>query len=265
LRAAPVLAQKLGRFAETFGDQPIRTITTSEVEAWLQGFKLSPRTINNFRDKASALFSYAEKRGYIGKNPVSVIDKIKLVDAPPEIFTPEQLKKVLEACPEGLLPCIAIGAFAGLRTAELLRLEWKDIDLKRGHIIVPASKSKTAKRRLIPIAPNLGEWLLPYSQKTGKLFIRSDRRYHQNVELLKEPAELVKWPQNGLRHSYASYHLAKHQNAPQLALTMGHTTPRMIFDNYREVVTPAEAERFWQIRPARQADNVVSIAAEAGK
>ena len=135
----------------------------------------------------AALFGYAEKRGYIDKNPVSVIDKIKLVDAPPEILTPDQLQKALDACPADLLPCIALGAFAGLRTAELLRLEWHDIDLKRGFINVAASKSKTAKRRLIKIAPNLADWLRPYSQKKGKLYPYSHRWYHLNVDLLKSP------------------------------------------------------------------------------
>jgi hypothetical protein len=42
---------------------------------------------------------------------------------------------------------------------------------------------------------------------------------------------------------------------------MGHTTPRMIFDNYREVVTPEEAERYWKIRPAAPAENVIALKA----
>jgi integrase len=255
------LNQRLGRFKETFGNQPIRTITTVEIESWLHRLKLSPQSINNFRARLAALFGYAEKRGYVDKNPVSVIDKIKLVDAPPEILRPDQLQKALEACTADLLPCIALGAFAGLRTAELLRLEWHDIDLKRGFINVAASKSKTAKRRLIKIAPNLADWLRPYSQKKGMLYPYSHRWYHLNVDLLKKPAELSEWPNNGLRHSFASYHLAQHQNAPQLALDMGHTTPRMIFDSYREVVTPEEAEKYWSIRPKAEAGNVVPMEA----
>ena len=85
------LNQRLGRFKETFGNQSIRTLTTMEIETWLHRLKLSPQSINNFRARLAALFGYAEKRGYIDKNPVSVIDKIKLVDAPPEILTPDQL------------------------------------------------------------------------------------------------------------------------------------------------------------------------------
>ena len=53
----------------------------------------------------------------------------------------------------------------------------------------------------------------------------------------------------------------KHQDAPRLALDMGHVGPHMIFNNYREIVTPEEAERYWQILPpAQQAENIVSMA-----
>jgi integrase len=253
------LKQRLGRFKEDFGERPIRTVTTVEIERWLHRLKLSPQSINNFRARLGALFSYAEKRSYVEKNPISAIDKIKLVDAPPQILTPEQLQKALETCPADLLPCIALGAFAGLRTGELLRLEWEDIDMKRGFINVAASNSKSAKRRLIPITPNLADWLRPYSQNKGKLYPYSHRWYHLNVDLLKKPAGLAKWPNNGLRHSFASYHLAKYQNAPQLALEMGHTTPRMIFDNYREVVTPEEAQRYWNVVPASRPTNLIAM------
>ena len=41
---------------------------------------------------------------------------------------------------------------------------------------------------------------------------------------------------------------------------MGHVSPHMIFSNYREIVTPEEAERYWQIFPPSQAENVVAMA-----
>jgi integrase len=257
------LRLRLGRFTRDFGERPVRTITTNEVDRWLHNLQLSPQSINNFRARLASLFSYGEKRSYLERNPVRSIDRIKVVDQAPEIFTPDQIQILLDNAPADLLPCLALGAFAGLRTAELLRLEWEAIDLPRGLINVAASKAKTAKRRLIPIAPNLAEWLRPYAGRSGKIFPFSCRMYYDKVERLRKAVGLEHWPNNGLRHSFASYHLAKHQNAPQLALEMGHTTPRMIFDNYREVVIPTEANRYWKILPKSRAINVIPMEATA--
>ena len=67
------------------------------------------------------------------------------------------------------------------------------------------------------------------------------------------------WPSNALRHSFGSYHLARFNDAPALALQMGNS-PAMIFKHYREVVRPQEAEKFWNIRPAA-VENVVAMTA----
>ena len=41
---------------------------------------------------------------------------------------------------------------------------------------------------------------------------------------------------------------------------MGHVTPHMIFNHYREIVTPEEAERYWNIFPPKPAENIVPMA-----
>ena len=73
-------------------------------------------------------------------------------------------------------------------------------------------------------------------------------------------ATLKPWPDNALRHSFASYHLAHHKNAGDLALQMGHTDTKLIFQSYRELVTAKEAATYWAILP-KKADNVISISA----
>ena len=230
------LRLRLGRFVAAFGNRPIKGIVASEIESWLHHLALSPQSINNYRAIVHAFFEYALKRELVEKNPVTSVDKVKLVDKAPEIFTPEQLANLLAAAGPSLLPALALQAFAGLRTAEVLRLEWSDVDLVRGFVTVAAHKSKTARRRLIPIAQNLAEWLRPYAQMSGPVYSTKTRNYHADIEALRSSIGLSTWPNNGLRHSFASYHLAKHQNAPQLALEMGHSTPRMIFDNYYPIL-----------------------------
>jgi integrase len=65
-----------------------------------------------------------------------------------------------------------------------------------------------------------------------------------------------------LRHSFASYHLAKFSDAAALALELGHTNANLVFQHYRQIVKPKDAERYWSIRPSR-AENVVTMPAKS--
>ncbi|MHB1309390.1 MAG: tyrosine-type recombinase/integrase [Limisphaerales bacterium] len=68
-----------------------------------------------------------------------------------------------------------------MRSAEIERLEWGDIDLAEGHITVGASRAKTAARRLVPIADNLAAWLAPYAGQRGKLWTRSHEDFYESL------------------------------------------------------------------------------------
>ena len=81
----------------------------------------------------------------------------------------------------------------------------------------------------------------------------------KKLDAVRQAAGLASWPKNGLRHSFASYRLAACHDAPRVATELGHTSPQMLYSTYRELVLPEEAERYWQIAPAAEPDNVVSI------
>jgi integrase len=66
---------------------------------------------------------------------------------------------------------------------------------------------------------------------------------------IRRAAELARWPNNGLRHSFASYRLADIHDAPRVSAELGHTSPQMLYGTYRELVLPSEAERYWKIEP----------------
>jgi len=155
------------------------------------------------------------------------------------------------------LPMLAIGAFAGLRDAEIKRLDWTNVKFSRGHIDVTAAKAKSARRRIVPIQPNLAAWLGPYVEMTGAVVPFAARG---KLERVRKSAGLTRWPKNGLRHSFASYRLAATNDAPRVAAELGHATPQLLYSAYRELVMPEEACRYWQIAPAAEAENVVAFA-----
>ena len=106
----------------------------------------------------------------IDSNPVLRTAQPKLVDKPPEIFSVDELAALLNAAlsnaPE-VVPMLAIGAFAGVREAEIKRLDWSEVDQRRGHIEIKSSKAKSARRRIVEMQPNLRDWLRPYAGMTG--------------------------------------------------------------------------------------------------
>jgi integrase len=243
------LRARLNRFAADFAVD-IGTITGPDVQGWLDRLKLAPRTAKNFRSCLCTLFSFAESHGFAlkGANPAAATDEISTDDdGAIEIFTPAEILALLKAAPVDFLPVIAIGAFAGLRTAEIERLDWMDIDLASGFIEVKAKKAKTRSRRLVPILPNLAQWLAPLAAQQGKVWAGNPRT------LLDARAETAKaanvpWKNNALRHSYISYRLASIQDAAKTALEAGNS-PAMVFRHYRELVKPDAAAAWFAVKP----------------
>ena len=165
---------------------------------------------------------------------------------------------LLTHAPAKLLPFFAIGALAGLRSQETMRLDWSDIRFEQGFIEVAAEKAKTASRRLVPLLPSLAAWLLPLRSKSGHVvgYSRNDvlcearQRFCKNdIKSGDEVIEFI-WKPNALRHSYASYRLADIKDAARVALEMGNS-PSMLFRNYRELVTEKQAAEWFAVLPLR--------------
>ena len=149
------------------------------------------------------------------------------------------------------------GLFCGLRSAELERLEWSDIHFDENLVEVPSLKSKTASRRFVAIRPNLALWLEPYRGRHGR--ICPPGLYERFCED-RQRAGINVWPPNAMRHSFASYSLAAFHDVKELALEMGHSRSEVTFRHYRELVRPAEAERFWRIAPAISGESIAVVA-----
>jgi integrase len=268
------LESRLGRFAREFPRQ-IASIKGSEIKTWLQelkreGSKKAPpaerkpvtnRTRNNFRLCIQTLFSFAKAQRYLALdwNEMELVPLWKMKEDEVDIFTPEQMSILLACAPEDLVAFVAIGGFAGLRSAEIERLDWSKVDLESGYITVDAGIAKTNARRLVPIVPNLKAWLVDLKKTSGpvlestngvnavKRLVRATRPVDpENPE--KMLAAQVPWRHNALRHSFCSYRLADVKSAAQVSLEAGNS-PRMVFQHYRELVTEKAAKAWFAITP----------------
>jgi integrase len=252
------LKKRLVRFCADFAQRKIAGITVEELDNWLRDLDCGPKSRANYRANIGVLFGYAARRRMIDSNPISHTARPKLPDNPPEIFAVDELRSLLEAAQRtspDALPMLAIGAFSGLRDAEIKRLDWAEVDLKRGHIEVKSSKSKSARRRIVEMQPNLREWLRPYAGITGAVV---PANWRKKIDAVRKVAGLKGWPKNGLRHSFASYRLAATHDAPCVASELGHTGPHMLYSTYRELVLPEEAQRYWKVIPG-EPENVLAF------
>ena len=241
------LRNSLVKFAKGRANQPAHSVTVQEVEKWIQNQNWCLRTKHGYLGDVRTLFNYAFKRGYVPRNVASVVELPKIVTEPIGVHTPEEMKRTLVFALNfnpSICRALAVRYFAGLRSAEVEKLEESQISKK--YIEVTARNAKTRRRRLVTIQPVLAHWLAVTSEAGGVLPVRgcqSNVWRDFSAALVRHG---VAWKKNVTRHSFVSYHLAHFGNAGRSALEAGHSEA-MLFAHYREIVTPEAAAEYWAL------------------
>jgi integrase len=257
------LEQGLERFSAAF-HCPIGAITGPQVADWLRQLKgasgedIGNRTRRNFFGHVRTLFQFALTRRWVSRDladEISALPQPK-TEAGGEVgtFTATEIRALLESADEETRTLLAVGAFAGLRTAEIVRLDWSAIRLTERVIVVGADKAKTASRRVVPISENLAAWLAPVIQRDGLLAGGlDDKAVTKRWDRLSQRLG-VQWKHNGLRHSFISYRLAVAQDPAKVAFEAGNS-PQMIHKHYKALTTEAQGREWFAVVPAsHQAD-----------
>lgn len=248
-RYVKALRSAYGNFSQSFGQRSFNEISKEEIEEWFKKQPFQPPTKRNYLRDLGMLAKFGMEEGHCAANVIKRIPKPSLIDKPVEIFTVAEAARILFAGLQftpSLVPYLAIGLFAGLRSSELETLDWKEINLFAKTIEVQAAKAKTSSRRVVHISDNLVTWLQPHEKQEGQIVTCG---WRDRLQKLAKQAGFEKWPNNVLRHSFGSYHLAHHQNAALTALEMGHETSNMLFKHYRAVVTKEAAGHYWNVIP----------------
>jgi integrase len=257
------LCYRLGVFKERFYCD-VSALVPDDIARFFDGLELSPRSYNNFWRTLRTFFAFAQRHEWLSKE-VDLLCKVEKRNerrVPTDIFTPSELAKLLKNASAEVTPCLALAAFAGLRSAEILRLDWSDVERRPGFIEVAAHKAKTAARRIVPISENLSRWLAIASRNGERIWPHSKDSFFKAMRRAADTAK-IKWKQNALRHSFISYRLAEIQDVNRVALEAGNS-PQMIFRHYRELATPEQARTWFAIAP-EAAPNVVPIAVAGRK
>ena len=266
------LGVRLGRFKEAFHLIPINSLSAPQVQEYVYtlthghtGAASANRSKENTLRQIVSLFNFARRMKII---PAELALEVAEIPTPKkqataiEVFTAEEIAAMLAEADAEIAPALAIGAFSGLRLAEIARLDWREVKLSEGVLIVSAGNAKTRARRVVPISPNLAAWLKPHAKPFGPVNPCADDdlggalgdRFERAARRAK-----IDWRRNALRHSAISFRVAITKDVAACALEFGNS-PAIIFSSYRALATEAEGKAWFAVKPTgAEAVNVITL------
>lgn len=233
-----------------FGTRLLSSVRPSEVKAWTAKLKtagLADSTVYALHSRLSHIFTDAAHDGLIPRSPVSRRTSPGAGKQRAYVATTEQVWSLHDAMPEHMKGVVLLGAFAGLRVAEIAALRVTDVDFMRG-IITPAIQYpdlplKTEMSKLpIPIPADLAlelnrvpaKWgsqtlvVGAYGRPVAPYTIETEwRRARATVEGLPEGFRI-----HDLRHYFASLLIAAGLDVKVVQARLRHASAKTTLDVY---------------------------------
>jgi integrase len=232
-----------------FGHIKLTDLTASMIKSWIGSLTISAKRINNVLIPLRTIFSDAYAEELIDKNPMLRVKNLPVTTEEPNPLTPIQIEAILKELPQQGKNLIQFALWTGLRTSELLALEWGDIDFKAGLVRVRRAivnknskqpKTKSGERDVKLFPPSL-EALINQKQFTfladAKVFNNpnTNKPWETDAQIrrtlwipaLKKAGVEYRNPYQ-TRHTYASTLLSAGEPPMWVANQMGHKDWAMI-------------------------------------
>ena len=253
----------IGGFVRAFPSEPA-VVHTKQIDLWLGQSGGKARNKNNARDKVIAFFNFMEQKGYLPKGGADVAKRATPFHDPRpvitceedaaasahdnDIYTPEELSRILEVSEPDERLTIELKAFSGLRSEELARLWWVLVNEKARYINITDAIAKV-NQRAVPIFDNLQRRLAAYPEaekrdRVCKRWTSSNALYHVWKRVTDRAG--LPYKKNGFRNSYISYRLAQTKDINLVAYESGNS-PEMIRKYYLDLVTPEQAAAWFAL------------------
>jgi integrase len=248
--------QSLNRyFLPWLGDLPISEITYGQLAALVAENlgALSLKTRNNALTPLRGVFDLAFADGHIPTNPALRLKFAKIQREPPDPFTTEERELILswfaKDRPEWLT-YFEVAFFTGLRSSELIGLQWGDIDFRRGLVRVQRarvrhqmkitktgqvrdvelnSRAMAALQRQRAVTQLHSEWV--FLQPTTGQQILDDRPPRRVFTLCLRALGIRHRKPYATRHTYATACLGAGVKPAWIAAQLGHSVD-MLFKHY---------------------------------
>ena len=252
-------------FADAFPGL-ISAVQTTGIDAYLSRLGGSARNKNNHRRAIIAFYNFAQEKGFLPhgilhaaaattdyRDPRSQItSEQQAIDLlqPTDIYSPEEMRKILAAADDTLRPTLEIKAFSGARTEEVTRLWWVMVAEAEQCLKVPDAVGKICARR-VPLLPNLQVRLTKYAveQKREKVSVDWPSANSLTRAWARIAAKAgVPYKRNAFRNSYITYRLIICDDMGKVAEECG-TSAKMIKKNYqsRAHISRATAEEWFAL------------------
>jgi len=232
-----------------FPQATLQSLTRREVRKQIASLNLSRKRLLNLLTPLRGALEQAVEDEVIEANPLSRF-RVRRVAAPVEKIDPFTREEVDRLGRTELGNLWTLWAWTGMRSGEVIGLEWPDVDLTSGclHIrrAVRVGRTKSPKTesgqrvvRLLPSARAALESMAP-PERSGPVTRNpsTGKRWHEDRGLaraFRKACETVgvryRYPYQ-LRHTFASWALSSGENPLWVAKQMGHRDVTMIFKVY---------------------------------
>ncbi|HAU1639317.1 TPA: tyrosine-type recombinase/integrase [Legionella pneumophila] len=244
-----------------FGEVALQDLKPAFIREWIRGLQVTSKTVSNLLIPLRAIIEQALNDEYIKSNPLDKIVISKLLSKQTsksnfkvDPFDKNEVKAILDATHhEQIRNLFQFAFFTGLRTSELIALEWEDIDLAHGIINVvravvkkqvKGTKTIAGRRQVMLLSPAIEalKAQMKYTNDLGKRVFHNPRTNqpwetdHQIrrtawVHTIKRAGIRYRNPYQ-TRHTYASMMLSGGENIMWVASQMGHVDTEMVMKTY---------------------------------
>ena len=224
-KSGPKLKSTINLLKKYFGDKPLSQITTEDVQRFYneKAAQTSAPTANRHLTTLNAIINKAIMlKIYKGENPCIGIAKQK--ENPPRnnFLSKAQIKEMLLCIAERSKALFAFAIYTGMRRGEILRVDWRDVDLENN--IIHIYESKSGYKREVPIAPTLKQILLGLNpQKSGKVFNLSTKQIEFDFNHALKQAGITDICFHSCRHTFASHFVMNGGSITDLQRILGHS------------------------------------------